>query len=412
MTFDGRKLDRRQFVTALIASGAAAAVPTPSIDGICVPCRRSRSLANPRDTKVDFRYAPRNQQSTICFPDDPRKTIVGQTGDLRYGFAKSFSAGMENFSTRRRILPRGFSGRQNSSAMDRVSCRSHRAHADRPSRGDVRTDRIRNPSCRRRPSGQCPVSRLSPSRTNRRLTTSPSFRRSTSGPVNGSNLRTYTVPTATVRAHGSKSPLLVAAQLNSNLGSCMLWEEEGFTLYLPHGEACRRSRRHVISSGSRRKTNQPKPLSNICTMPKCFWPKLASSGEIGNPLEPRTGTAQAGTGNFLLRARATFNKRARSRMIGLSFRLVLRSIAVCGLSTATFFWKRHAISAMTRTLMRACAPSGPSRRRPGRSSRKAAASTGRTRRSPCSRSCANASLSRTGRFSASSNRMSCTLWIF
>ena len=50
-------------------------------------------------------------------------------------------------------------------------------------------------------------------------------------------LESYTVPTATVRAQGSKSPLLVAAQLNSNLGTCMLWEEEGFTLYLPHGEA-------------------------------------------------------------------------------------------------------------------------------------------------------------------------------
>jgi hypothetical protein len=50
-------------------------------------------------------------------------------------------------------------------------------------------------------------------------------------------LESYTVPTATVRAQGSKSPLLVAAQLNNNLGSCMLWEEEGFTLYLPHGEA-------------------------------------------------------------------------------------------------------------------------------------------------------------------------------
>jgi len=50
-------------------------------------------------------------------------------------------------------------------------------------------------------------------------------------------LESYTVPTATVRAQGTKSPLLVATQLNNNLGSCMLWEEEGFTLYLPHGEA-------------------------------------------------------------------------------------------------------------------------------------------------------------------------------
>ncbi len=50
-------------------------------------------------------------------------------------------------------------------------------------------------------------------------------------------LENYTVPSATVRRQGSESPLLVAAQLNSNLGSCMLWEEDGFTLYLTHGEA-------------------------------------------------------------------------------------------------------------------------------------------------------------------------------
>src|ERR1039458_9485094 len=28
-----------------------------------------------------------------------------------------------------------------------------------------------------------------------------------------------------------------ASSFSPNLGSCMLWEEEGFTLYLPHGEA-------------------------------------------------------------------------------------------------------------------------------------------------------------------------------
>jgi hypothetical protein len=42
---------------------------------------------------------PHYQQSTICFPDDPQKTIVGQAGDLRYGFGKSITTGMENFGT-------------------------------------------------------------------------------------------------------------------------------------------------------------------------------------------------------------------------------------------------------------------------------------------------------------------------
>ena len=92
-------LDRRQFVTALIASGAAAAVPVSGIDENLHPTPPSKSLANSPNTNVDFRYAPHHQQSTICFPDDPKKTVIGQAGDLRYGYSKSLSAGMENFGT-------------------------------------------------------------------------------------------------------------------------------------------------------------------------------------------------------------------------------------------------------------------------------------------------------------------------
>jgi len=149
-------LDRRQFVTALIASGAAAAVPTPSIDRNLPHFSPPASLANPPHTKVDFRYAPRNQQSTICFPDDLRKTIVGQAGDLRYGFAKSFSAGMENFGT---VIEFSFAGFQDDRIL-RQSIESPAVpivHTDRPSRRDVRIDRIRNPSCFRRPGRQRPA---------------------------------------------------------------------------------------------------------------------------------------------------------------------------------------------------------------------------------------------------------------
>lgn len=77
-------LDRRQFVSALLVSGAAAAVPTPSIDRNPVSLSLPTSPPNPPNTNVDFRYAPHHQQSTICFPDDPKKTIVDQAGDLRY----------------------------------------------------------------------------------------------------------------------------------------------------------------------------------------------------------------------------------------------------------------------------------------------------------------------------------------
>ena len=227
MTLDRRQLDRRQFVTALIASGAAAAVPTPSID------RNLPHLANPPHTKVDFRYAPRNQQSTICFPDDPRKTIVGQAGDLRYGFAKSFSAGMENFGT---VIEFSLAGFQDDKILrqwiESPAVPIVHTLIDRPAAtfeliafatrhaGEGRVDNVL-------------LSIKSESKTGR-VAVVPKIRIRTCERL---ELESYTVPTATVRAQGSKSPLLVAAQLNNNLGSCMLWEEEGFTLYLPHGEA-------------------------------------------------------------------------------------------------------------------------------------------------------------------------------
>jgi hypothetical protein len=223
--------DRRQFVTALIASGAAAAVPKPSIDRNLPFFSASTSLANPPLAKVDFRYAPRNQQSTICFPDDPKKTIVGQTGDLRYGYAKSFSAGMENFGT---VIEFSLAGFQDDKILrqwiESPDIPIVHTLIDRPSAnfeliafatrhvGEGRVDNVLL-SIQSKTGGGAVVPKIH-IRTCERL-----------------ELESYTVPTATIRAQGSQSPLLVAAQLNRNLGNCMLWEEEGFTLYLPHGEA-------------------------------------------------------------------------------------------------------------------------------------------------------------------------------
>jgi hypothetical protein len=37
---------------------------------------------------IDFRYAPLSGQTAFCFPDDPCKSLVGERGELRYGFAR------------------------------------------------------------------------------------------------------------------------------------------------------------------------------------------------------------------------------------------------------------------------------------------------------------------------------------
>ena len=235
-------LDRRQFVTALLASGAAAAVPIASTEPNISSFWPSTSLAS-SNTKIDFRYAPRNQQSTICFPDDSRKTIVGQAGDLRYGFSKSLSAGMENFGT---VIEFSLAGFQD----DKVLRQSIESPAvpivhtliDRPAvtfeliafaTRHANEGRVDNVLLSIKSKSESKSKSKLQSKTGR-VAVLPKIHIRTCERL---ELESYTVPTATVRVHSGKSPMLVAAQLNSNLGSCMLWEEEGFTLYLPHGEA-------------------------------------------------------------------------------------------------------------------------------------------------------------------------------
>ena len=228
-------LNRRQFVTALVASGAAAAAPTPGIDPNPPYFAPLTTPRDPQKTEVDFRYAPRNQQSTICFPDDPRKTVVGQAGDLRYRYSKSLSAGMENFGM---VIEFSLAGFQDDKVLqqwiespvipivhtliDRPAATFELiAFATRHS-GEGRVDNV-----------LLSIQSKSQTKTGR-VAVIPKIRIRTCERL---ELESYSIPTATVRVQGSKSDLLVAAQLNNNFGSCMLWEEEGFTLYLPHGEA-------------------------------------------------------------------------------------------------------------------------------------------------------------------------------
>ena len=224
-------LDRRQFVTALIASGAAAAVPAAGIDGSLPTASATTSVANPPDTNVDFRYAPHHQQSTICFPDDPKKTIVGQAGDLRYGYVKSLSAGMENFGT---VVEFSLAGFQDDRILrqwiESPSIPIVHTLIDRP----AATFELIAFATRHADEGRVDNVLLSIKSKTGRVAIVPKIHIRTCDRL---ELESYTVPTATVRTQGSKSPLLVGAQLNNNLGTCMLWEEEGFTLYLPHGEA-------------------------------------------------------------------------------------------------------------------------------------------------------------------------------
>ncbi|HKS72392.1 MAG TPA: hypothetical protein VJQ82_04295 [Terriglobales bacterium] len=224
-------LDRRKFVTTLIASGAVSAVAKPS-GGVNLPLSsQPTSSRNPYDSEIDFRYAPRDQQSTICFPDDPKKTVVGRAGDLRYGFTRSLSAGMENFKT---VVEFSLAGFQDDKVLrqwiESPGTPIVHTQVDRP----LATFELTAFATRHGGEGRVDNVSLSVKSKSGRVSVIPKIHIRTCERL---DLENYTVPTAIVRTHGSESPLLVAKHIDSNLGSCMLWEEEGFTLYLTHGEA-------------------------------------------------------------------------------------------------------------------------------------------------------------------------------
>lgn len=224
-------LDRRQFVTGLVLTGAAAAAPTGRIQNHPPASSSQVPVASDDHARVDFRYAPHQSQSTICFPDDPNKTIVSEAGDLRYGFNKSLSAGMEDFATIVEFSLAGF--RDDKVVSQWIEAPGVPIVHTLIDRSTATLELIAFAS---RHSGEGRVDNVLLSITSKKgvLDVVPRLQVRTCERL---ELESYTTPTATVSVQGSKSPLLVAGPLNNNLGTCMLWEEEGFSLYLSHGEA-------------------------------------------------------------------------------------------------------------------------------------------------------------------------------
>jgi hypothetical protein len=217
-------------VTALVVSGAAATVRAPGIENSPRSTAPQTSPEAP-PSAIDFRYAPHHSQSTICFPDDPRKTIVGEAGDLRYGFRKSLFAGMEDFST---FIEFSLAGFQDDKVLrqwiEAPGIPIVHTLIDRP----AATLELIAFATRHASEGRVDNVLLSIMSKRASVAVVPKLRIRTCEKL---ELETDTVRAATVGTPESKSPLLIAAQLNNNLGTFLWWEEDGFTVYLPHGTA-------------------------------------------------------------------------------------------------------------------------------------------------------------------------------
>lgn len=92
-----KRINRRTF----LASGTAAGVLSSLDIGAALHGSETPQVqvGKAKQAAVDFRYAPTEFQSTVCFPDDPDKTVIGKYGDLRYDFPADIFAGIEQFGT-------------------------------------------------------------------------------------------------------------------------------------------------------------------------------------------------------------------------------------------------------------------------------------------------------------------------
>ncbi|MGC2620230.1 MAG: hypothetical protein WA414_14390 [Acidobacteriaceae bacterium] len=100
-----KPINRRTFLAGGAAAGVLSGVDVSAAlrSSATPPANQSGStrseINQAGSTAVDFRFAPADFQSTICFPDDPDKTVIGKRGDLRYDFPADAFASIDQFGT-------------------------------------------------------------------------------------------------------------------------------------------------------------------------------------------------------------------------------------------------------------------------------------------------------------------------
>lgn len=82
-----KNIDRRHFLGGALATGGALMAPpllqaAPAAD----EQRAQAAEKHAEHEEIDFRFAPRERQMAYCFPDDPHKSVLGESGELLYGY--------------------------------------------------------------------------------------------------------------------------------------------------------------------------------------------------------------------------------------------------------------------------------------------------------------------------------------
>jgi hypothetical protein len=229
------EVTRRNFMAGVVAAVTAAKLPEKSVLEPNPSASFEKNLTESATSTVhpepiDFRFAPRHWQTAICFPDDPKKSLVGQQGDIRYGFAKSLFVGMEDFST---VCTFGLAGMQD----DQVQ----RQWLESPSIPIVHTLIERHTAqieliafASRRPNeGRVDNVLIKITPKQKPVSATPKIHIRTCEQLSFKNAGRILAITNESSGHA----FLLAAKMDNTPGSPIWWEEAGYTIYLAHGEA-------------------------------------------------------------------------------------------------------------------------------------------------------------------------------
>lgn len=232
-----KPIDRRTFLAGGAAAAVLSSLNTPAAGAADraqgQPSAPSDSPADFNAT-IDFRYAPEDFQSTICFPDDPVKTLVGKWGDLRCDFPHDQFAGINQFGT---IVEFTLAGMNRDvwveQTMEAPGIPIVHTRIDRP----AATMELTAFATRRAGEGRVDNVLLEIRARGEEATASPVLRiRSCNSydllAKNGS-------PTVVVRQHETTPWMICLPQHNSAHDIAWLAEEGGYRLTLEHGTATR-----------------------------------------------------------------------------------------------------------------------------------------------------------------------------
>jgi hypothetical protein len=374
---------RRRLLSGTAAAGlAAASRPLSALAMSDKLLPTPQNVLSEQGGPVDFRYAPSQYQTAFCFPDDHHKSLVNERGRLLYDFPADQFASIDQFGT---VIEFTLGG------MDRDTVR--RQWIESPSVPIVHTliERLLvsfeliSFATNRPDEGRVDNVLLEVRATQGAVQVSPRLNIQCSGTCDlSAGDSPYPVLT-----RADKKPWIYCMAASPRKDEAVLWVRTGgYELYLEHlSSSPQQPARYLfrVSQDSTKPIDTAFDPDALLSNARRFWQGWKPFGE-------KVQFELSGTNRAFLAGCARNIQQARENKDGrLVFQVGPTYIAASGSLTATFFWRLPSILVTTRKPRTAYEASGAARLPPGKSSRAAAASIGKTQLSQCLHWCGHAS---------------------